>query len=463
MLQFCSYTNTNDARATEVQTLQGLPELVSGNGHNLCTIASHVLLFIVCYDAYTPSTTFLRKPLMWVTVNGTNSIEIDDSVVERVLNLYPEEELGSRPVFEKAFADGEIEFEDLQSEGDKILIPWQLFLLSPDNFNVQMTRINELRAHKVSTKLVAKRRGIGDVTSKRIIDRLIRQQNFVTSAETLPLNDYVGSLARVTVREAVRRIVTHFEFDMEWLWGIDGKGNALDYLIAQVDAHNINVSRGVLTHKILPTHQVVPSSVYRNTSGFAIRDERLPFVFLPGEVNPDEVESRQIYTLIYLLAVIGLDQYEYILEPDFKAKMLSASGMSKRLHDITTELLIPSSFTNTLRGTDISLSERDALASQFKVSPSALVITLRIRNVISKKQYEALMPPPYKPRKRATDTHIRSPKITTAVKKFCGKKTYEVINRSIANKSLSNIEAQYLIFGAVNKKGFQSYKSTLKI
>jgi len=432
-------------------------------GHSLCTNASHVLLFIVCYDAFTPSTTFLPKPIMWVTVNGTNSIEIDDSVVERVLNLYPEEELVNRPVFERAFADNSIELEDLQSESEKILIPWQLFLLTPDNFDVQMTRINELRAHKVSAKLVAKRRGVGDITSKRIIDRLIRQQNFVTSTETLPRNGYVGSLARRTVREAVRSIVAYFEFDMEWLQGIDGKGKALDYLVAQVDAKNVNVSRGVLTHKILPTHQVVPSSVYRNTSGFAIRDERLPFVFLPGEVNPDEVESRQIYTLIYLLAVIGLDQYEYILEPDFKATMLSASGMSKRLHDITTELLIPSSFTDTLRGTEVTVSMRDAFASQFKVSPSALVITLRIRNVITHKQYEALMPPPYKPRKRSADTHIRSPKITTAVKKFCGKKAYEVINRAIISKSLSNIQAQYLIFGAVNKKGFQSYKSTLKI
>jgi len=400
---------------------------------------------------------------MWVTVNGSNSTEITDSVVERVLNLYPEEELFNRKIFVDAFSNGVIEFTHLKDESDKILIPWQLFFLTPANLDIQMQRIDELRQHKVSTKLVAKRRGIGDVTSKRIIDRLIRQQNFVTSTETLPTNTFCGSLARLSTSSAVAEILAHFEIDRPWLWKTDGKGKALEYLIAQVEAKNINVSRGVLTHKLLPNHQVVPGNVYKNTSGFAIRDERLPFVFLPGEINPDEVESRQIYSLIYLLVVIGLDQYEYILEKDFTAKLLSSSGMSRRIHNITTEILIPSSETEKLRGTEITIAVRDRLASQFKVSPSALIITLRIRNVISKRQYDALMPAPHVPRKRTGETHMRSPKITTAVKKFCGKRTYEVINRSIANRTLTNVQAQYLIFGAVNKKGFRTYRNTLKI
>ncbi len=400
---------------------------------------------------------------MWVTINRTNATEINDSVVERVLNLYPEEELSHRIVFEEAFADGVVEFKDLKEESDKILIPWQLFFLTPANLDVQTERIDELRLHKISTKLVSKRRGIGDITSKRIIDRLIRQQNFITSTERISINPFCGSLARLTTQRATMSVIHHFEIDQLWMWRTVGKGKALDYLIAQVEAKSINVSRGVLTHKLLPNHRVVPSSIYRNTSGFAIRDECLPFVFLPGEINPDEVESRQIYSLIYLLVVIGLDQYEYILEKDFSAKLLSATGMSRRIHSITTELLIPSAETDKLRGTEITAGIRDHLASQFKVSPTALVTTLRIRNIITKKQYDALIPPPYTPRKRTGDTHMRSPKITTAVRKFCGKKSYEVINRSIANRSLTNVQAQYLIFGAVNKKGFRSYRNTLKI
>lgn len=67
---------------------------------------------------------------MWVTVHGTNSTEIDDTVVRRVLNLYPEENLESREVFQDAFANGSISIGDLKSESDKILIPWQMFFLN---------------------------------------------------------------------------------------------------------------------------------------------------------------------------------------------------------------------------------------------------------------------------------------------------------------------------------------------
>ncbi len=59
---------------------------------------------------------------MRVTVSGTTSTEIEDSVVERALNLYPEEKLAERPVFQRAFANGVIELQELREESDKILI-----------------------------------------------------------------------------------------------------------------------------------------------------------------------------------------------------------------------------------------------------------------------------------------------------------------------------------------------------
>ena len=101
---------------------------------------------------------------MWITANGKDSTEIEDSVVERVLNLYPEEELSTRSVFQNAFTSGRITFADLQSESDKILIPWQMFFLTSANLNTQMAHIDTQRQHKVSAKLVAKRRGTGEVT-----------------------------------------------------------------------------------------------------------------------------------------------------------------------------------------------------------------------------------------------------------------------------------------------------------
>ncbi|MBP9842831.1 MAG: hypothetical protein KBC62_02385 [Candidatus Pacebacteria bacterium] len=398
---------------------------------------------------------------MWVTINGTNSTEIEDSVVERVLNLYPEEKLVERPVFQRAFADGVIELQGLREESDKILIPWQMFLLSTTNLTAAINHIELQRQHKVSKKLVAKRKGIGEVTSKRIIDRLIRQQNYLTSTSTLTTNTFCGSLKGLRLQTAVAHILSHFEIDREGFWKYSGKGSALEYLIRQVDRKSINVSRGVLTNKILPNHQVVGNEVYKNTSGFAIRDERVPFIFLPSEVNPDEVESRQIYTLVYLLVVIGLDQYDYVLEKNFKATLMKAQKMSARIHTITSELLMPTVETEKLRGQKITPSKRDQLSSKFKVSPLALVITLRMRGILTKKEYEALKPPPFTTKKARGQA--RSPHISTSVSKFCGSNSFQAINNGIRLGTLPSTQAQYLIFGAVNKKGFRKYRNELSI
>ncbi len=409
----------------------------------------------MCYDELSPNTNIA----MWVTVNRTQSTEIDDVVVKRILNLYPEEKLEQRAVFQAAFSTGNIEYKDLVSESEKILIPWQMFFLDSSNFNTQINHIEKQRKDKVSEKLVAKRKGTGEVTSKRIIDRLIRQQNFLVGTGVFTANTFCGSLKNIQTKRAVEKILKSFSIDRNLLWKYRGKGTALEYIINQIEKSNINVSRGVLTNKILPTWQVVPSDVYRSTSGFAIKDDKVPFVFLPSEMNPDEVESRQIYTLIYLLAVIGLDQYDYYLSKDFRAKIMGATGMSARIHSITAEFLMPSEETEKLRGQSITTTLRDSLCEKFKVSPLALVITLRMRGVINKQQFEALKPEPFVPKKRTTQS--RTPKVSTSVEKFCGAKSFEAINNGISSKSITNVQAQYLIFGAANKKGYYKYRTEL--
>lgn len=398
---------------------------------------------------------------MLITANGKNSTGISDSVVKRVLNLYPEERLETRPIFQNAFTNGKISFVDLKSESEKMLIPWQMFLLTDANLNAQMVHIDTQRQHKVSSKLVAKRRGIGEITSKRIIDRLIRQQNFLKSLNAIPQNSFCGSLKGAHTQAAVQGILSYFDINRAALWRYSGKGSALEYLIRQVEAKNINVSRGVLTNKLLPTWQVVPSDVYRSTSGFVIKDDCVPFVFLPSEINPDEVESRQIYTLIYLLVIIGLEQYDYVLDKNFRAKMMRAKGIIARLHAITTELLMPKEELEKLRGQKITTILRDTIADKLKVSPSALVITLRMRGIITQPEYEVLKPPAYVPKKRTTP--MRSPKVSTSVEKFCGQIAYRAINSAIQNGTLLSIQAQYLIFGAVNKKGYRKYRNELNI
>jgi Zn-dependent peptidase ImmA (M78 family) len=376
--------------------------------------------------------------------------------------MYPEEELARRATFKNAFDTGTIELRVLQKESATILIPWQLFLLDAQKLENELAHIQKQRADKVTAKLIAKRKGIGDVTSKRIIDRLIRLQNFVSKNSVLPTNKFCGSLRGLNDRQAIERIITFFEIDVAALRAFNQKSRALAYLIGCVEHKNINISQGVLTNKLLPNWQVVDNKIYKNTSGFVIRDEKVPFVFLPSEINPDETDGRQIFTLVYLLIIIGLNEYDSFLEHDFTAKALTAKGTLGRIHRLTSELLLPSPVTDKLRGNQITIATRDELAARYKMTPTAVVVTLRRRGVISNEAYNSLLPAPYQPSQKSRSPG-RTPRIDTSVRKFCGRHSFEQINSAIRRNLITSIQAQYLLFGAVNKKGYKQYRDRIKI
>ena len=392
---------------------------------------------------------------MWVTINKRQSTEIDNMVATSLLLIYPEENLLERKVFKSAFINDHIEFKALVAECSKILIPWQMFFLDLNNFKKQMEHIESQRQDKVSSKLVAKRIGSGKVTSKRIIDRLIRQQNFLVKIGKFESNKICGSIKNLSNFNAANKLVELLKLDIEKFWQYSSKKTALEYLINLAENANINVSRGVLANKLLPNHRVVPSKVYRNTSGFVIKDDLVPYIFIPSEINPDEVESRQIYTLIYLLVVIGLDKYDYFLESDFTTKITKATGVSRILHSVTTELLIPRAETKAISGSELTNDDVQRLSLKFKVSPLALITTLLIRKVIVKEKYDELKPPPFLPNKIVR--RIRTAKVSTSVEKFCGGKSFKAINGSIKSNLITKTQAQYLIFGYINKKGYVNY------
>lgn len=398
---------------------------------------------------------------MWIMVNNIKSVEIEDDVFDAVLNMYPEEKFIERKVIQKSINSGYISINDLKSECDKILIPWQMFFLEKQNLDFQIGHIEKQRAYKISDKFFAKRKGAGDVTSKRIIDRLIRQQNFVSTAFSFPKNIFCGSLIDKNLGDAANFILEYFDIDMSIFRGYSGKGKALDYLIDKIESKNINISRGVLANKLLPTPQVVHSDIYRNTSGFVIRDEFIPFVFLPSELNPEEVESRQIYTLIYLIVIIGLEEYDFFINKDFRAQKIKKDEIEKRIHLITSELLIPRSETDKIKGVKITKTLVDTMSRTLKVSPAAFVLNLFLRDIITFSQYEFLKPLPYVPKKQKNP--IRTAKVSTSVRKFCGSIGFRCINEGLKKNKLSSIQAQHLIFGATNKKGFYKYRTELKI
>jgi len=165
--------------------------------------------------------------------------------------------------------------------------------------------------------------------------------------------------------------------------------------------------------------------------------------------------------LIYLLVIIGLGQYKFFLGKDFGAQIIKAGGAEQKLHDITSEILIPNAEVEAFRGHGMTTGKRDELSDKFKVSPSALVTTLWKRGILSRQEYEALKPAPYV--KGRIKSQKRSPKVGTSVRKFCGKISTNAIIRGIQTRQLFPIQAQYLIWGAPNKKNYRKYLGELGI
>lgn len=402
---------------------------------------------------------------MVIVVGQQISAEIDDRTFVSLLNIYPEETLMERKVFRIAREKGYIRLSQLKEECEKILIPWQFFLVEHADLESILEHIENERVDKVSSKLLSKRQGAGNTTSRRIIDRLIRCQNFIISDQDLPNNDFCGSLKGMTIVDCVKHIRDVFDIQSSRLRSLSKKSDALDYLVGKVEDKNINVSLGVLdNNKILPTIDTA-KNVYKNTSGFIIHDKKIPFIFIPSAANPDEPSARQIYTIIYLLVLIGLDAPQYYIEKDFKIAALSVGSEESLAHDVTGELLLPSSEFNELQSEDISKQYIADLSSTYKITPTAAIVILRKRGVISYSQYTSLL----EDFARITQSSVKSsglrktPLISTSSRKFNGKYVIEKINDRIRDKSLNRIQAQYLLFGRVNKKNFRRYREFFEL
>ena len=401
---------------------------------------------------------------MWLIINGQKSTFLENDIVLKILDMYPEEQLMNRDVFKDAFSSDQIEFKNLKEESGKCLIPWQIFFLNKQNLNKELKHIENQRADKVSSKLFAKRRGTGNITSNRIIDRLIRLQNYISSrAPLVKKNPFCDSLQAKNDADVLNHITSYFDIDLDRFRNSRNKSIALNYLIKKIEEKYINISQGVLTNKILPNWQVVNNNIYKNTSGFVIKDDRIPFLFLPSEVNPDESDGRQIYTLIYLLLVIGLGKYSYFLDKDFKTRAITAKGQLAKIHRLTGKFLLPIAVTENLIEQGVTTDVRDLLSEQYKITPTAVVVILKMRKIISTEVYNRLLPAPYVPSVNQKKNTKHSPHIDTSVRKFCGKYSFEIINEGIRKGAIKSVQAQYLIFGSVNKKGYKNYLQRLAI
>jgi hypothetical protein len=382
---------------------------------------------------------------------------MDESVTLTILNIYPDEHLSDRPLFKKALGEGEIAFSALRDECDRLLLPWQLFLLNSVRAEKEITSIRNSRTAKFEKKMIASRTNEGAGVSLRIADRLISLQEYAREGVSQP-NSFVGKLKNLHRDSWAATIVKHFGIDPAKLKDTK-KDKVLGYLIKTVEQHDIRVARGVLTNKLLPALKTSRSS-YRKSSGFVVKDDKVPYIFIPNEINDSESPGRQILTLLSLLTLIGLDRYDSYITGEFEI-VSSTQKIFQQIYGVVSEILLPYEATNPYKGKKITEAVRDTLATKYMLTPSAVVVTLRQRGYIeSDATYQQLLEGTYAGGV-GPSTPKRTPRIDTAVNKMCGRTTSQQILEGVRNGSLSATRAQYLIFGRVDKLSFEKYKANV--
>lgn len=390
--------------------------------------------------------------------HGKEVASLDESVMLAVLNIYPDEALFERQVFKRAIEDGEITVAALKDECSKLLLPWQLFALGSARATKEISDINDRRSSKFEKRMLASRTNEGAGVSLRIADRLISLQEYAKEGVE-GTNDYVGMLKSLHRDKWVPELLNFFSIDLERLKNVK-KEKALDYLIERFESKNIRVARGVLTNKILPALKTSRSS-YRKSSGFVVRDEKVPYIFLPNEVSDSESPGRQILTLLSLVFLVGLDRYDSYITGDFEI-VSSTKKVFQQIYGAASEILLPFNATEKYRGQKIDEDIRDKLAMEYTLTPSAVTVTLRQRGHIdSDADYERLLGGNYLEGINKLSTPKRTPHIHNAVSKMCGATTSQQIIAGLRDQSLSATRAQYLIFGRVDKLSFEKYKANV--
>jgi len=389
--------------------------------------------------------------------HGKKIIDIDETSIDKILNVYSDESLGYRSVFVNARNTGELSIADLKAECDKILMPWQLFFLDPTRLDNVIKNIADKRASKFDNKLIASRDNEGHGISLRIADKVIGFQEFALSGITLQ-NSFCGSLKNSKRDEWAQKIIEHFEIESTIL-SSGKKEKTLGKLIELVEAKNIRVARGVLANKLLPAENTIRST-YRKSSGFAVRDDKLPYIFLPSEINDNETFGRQILTLVVLLVLIGLDDYSMYVTGNLELYIKSKKSLQQAF-GVANEILLPFSETDKYKNTKITETIRDSLADRFMLTPSAVVVTLRQRGLIDSDNDQRALFDSIIPKKADPKHHPRSPKIDTSVRKLCGSATTNDVVWALRTDNLKSIPAQYLIFGCVDKLKFAKFKANV--
>lgn len=269
--------------------------------------------------------------------------------------------------FQKAEQTGSISWADLLYLIKIANVPTPLFF-APVPFVEQQVKRNRkllLDGVRKSTYSVNGRGEIKIEKLQLIIKDLGRKQEFLKSQDTsLTKNVIVDCLKHrpSNPKNDAGVLLSHLDLTHDMIQSAGTNEKALAQLITALEAHQIFVSQSA--------HNFMPQQVTNlGLSGITIRDKKIPYIFLAGGKDNDDLEptGRRIFTLVLLLTLIARGIFAPVSFGTWMPKPIA-----KREVAITAEFLLPESEMSAISLT--SIEEVKSIARIFHVTPSALVV-----------------------------------------------------------------------------------------
>jgi hypothetical protein len=209
-----------------------------------------------------------------------------------------------------------------------------------------------------------------------IVKDLLRKQELLKRSDsTLIRNRIVGLLSRPgrTPEDDAATLMEALGLSHDAIRTARSKADALEVVTARLEANQVLVSRGV--PNAMPQNL---TKVKGNFSGMAIRDAKVPYIFLAGGNRGDSEEpaGRMVFTLV-LMAVL-------VAQKKFMPVTYDGSSAGTDVgpeYDIVGAILMPA---ETLRGLPLGvLDDVKAAADVLHVTPSAIAVRAMRLGVIS--------------------------------------------------------------------------------
>lgn len=347
-----------------------------------------------------------------VTLEGS-TIDVDAEVFEL---LFDNSIVRHYKGYEAALSSRVIKFSELVNLSRKADIPYPLFFAPRAVVTAQISLKNQKllqgvgrRTFSLNTRATVE---LADV--ELIVKDLVRKQELVKKVDpALERNPIVGMLKKSSGAPALdaAALLAALDLTTSDLHGCKSKRDALELLITHLESAHILVSRGV--------NGFMPQTLTKTTakfSGLTVRDNKVPYIFLAGGAHQEDEEpaGRQVFTLALLAVLVARRKFVPVT---LNARRINSSPRPE--YSIVAELLMPATL---MRQQPLnSLDEVTALADEFKVTPSAVVVRavqLKMLNRDDADNHLAELARAFAARPKAS---ARTPKPVNAVRKYNGR------------------------------------------